>query len=294
VILKWKDKLGANEIVMVGSSMGGYGAILFGAKLGCRVLAFGAETILKLPQSRSLTFLLKKSPVLYPDLKPIILDSDAKITLISGEFDLVDLLGAKNIYGLKNTEVITLRGIGHNTPAYLDKKYGINNIFKTYLFDNKLPEFEEKGTICALEDCVELLDRANTEFLAKQYEMAEDMLNEILEISDDLDIAHYKLGYTLYSLQDFENAVTSLENTIRISPHFVKAYELLGVSLPKLGRYEESYQCHVTAYEYDEKLASAYFNAGLSLEKLKRYDEAESHFRKAVHLPGENTKFKKS
>ncbi|MEH7494535.1 tetratricopeptide repeat protein [Neobacillus niacini] len=293
MILKWKDQLGADEIVTVGSSMGGYGAILFGAKLGCRVLAFGAETILKLPQSRSLTFMPKSLPVLYPDLKPIVLESDASITLISGEFDLVDLIGAKNLYELKNTEVISIRGIGHNTPAFLDSKYGIGDIFKSYLLDDKLPDIEDKGTICGFENAVELLGKANNEFLTKQYELAKNTLNEIIEISNTIDIAYFKLGNTLYLLQDYEGAVKSLENAVRISPHFVKAYEQLGVTLRKLGRFEEAFESHVKAYENDPYLPTAYFNAGLALEKLKRFDEAEAHFRKAVNLAEENPKFKK-
>lgn len=291
-LLKWKERLGAKEIVTIGSSMGGYGAILYGAKLGCRVLSFGAETILRLPGSRSLKNMPPNSPIYYQDLKPLLKNSNAKITLITGEVDQIDLISAKNIYELENTNVITIRGVAHGAPVFLEKKFKIVNIFRDYLLNDSIPNFVERGNLCACGNAVELLTRVNKQIAEKQWEAAKNTLKDILKITNNSDVVFHKLGIVMYQMREIELAMSYQSKAIEISSHFANAHHQLGIALRKLGRYMESYQAHKKSYENDPNFAGAYHHAGLSLEKLGEINEAESAFREAVNLDKNNKNFK--
>ena len=119
---------GASRITMLGSSMGGYGAALYGSMLGegVRVLATGAEVILNLGSSNSENWLKARAATALLDH---MLTTQCRLDLLYGEWfapDLVGALAAKR-YG---ANVRTLKNLEHNIPPYLNKKYGLVNLIR--------------------------------------------------------------------------------------------------------------------------------------------------------------------
>lgn len=292
-ILKLKEKLGASEIVTLGSSMGAYAALLYGAKLNARVLCFGAEVVLGLPESRANIYMPKGAPIYYKDIRSLIKETKIQVTLYAGEADQNDLTAAKHLFGLPNVNGITIRGLAHKTPLFLEKKFGIKEVINKFLLNDPIIDFKERGNLCESGNAVELLKDATNSISNKQWQEAKKLLTEVLSLCPLSDVALHKLGIVLYQLKDFEGAAKCQSDAVEISPHYANAHHQLGICLRKLGKYAESYKAHKNAYEISPDMAGAHHHAGLSLEKLKSFNEAEDEFRKAVKLDSRNVNYTK-
>jgi tetratricopeptide (TPR) repeat protein len=290
-ILKWKKRLNAEEIVTIGSSMGAYACILYGAKLNARVLAFGARVLLGMPGSASFNYVQNGGPVYYKDLLPLVEDSKAQLVLYQGEADANDIFSAKHFYGLPNVDCVTIRGVAHKTPLFLSKKYGIKEVFKRFILNDPILNLDERGNLCESGNAVDLLLEAYDKLAQKLWNEAEPLLKEVINICPKSDVAHHKLGIALYQLGKIEESVKHQAAATEISPHFGNAFHQLGIGLRKLGRVQESYSAHKRAYELTPDSATAFHHAGISLEMLENFHEAEEHFRKAVTLDKKNTNY---
>ena len=127
-ISRCAEQLDCDEIITVGVSMGGYGAILIGSILDTRVLAFSFDTVLRHPLSRSAKRMPKNIMPHYKQLRPIIINSKCKITALCGEMDFSDLLSLSRISDLKNVEAYSVRGVSHGVGRFLYKKYDFSTI----------------------------------------------------------------------------------------------------------------------------------------------------------------------
>ncbi|SPD67960.1 conserved protein of unknown function (plasmid) [Cupriavidus taiwanensis] len=123
------------EIILVGASMGGYGALLYGLlnKHDCpvRVIAFSAETLLLLPNSRS-----SEAPFHVPEDLRDLRDADYShldASILFGEFDLIDSYCALSIVKRPGISLISLTSATHMIPEALNKSIGIVDFFKTFL-----------------------------------------------------------------------------------------------------------------------------------------------------------------
>lgn len=290
-IQKVKEYLGATEIYTIGSSMGGYGSILYGALIGCPVLSFGARVELGIKGSQSYSLAAKGFQFKYKDLRPLVKESNCHITLYQGEADVNDLLAAQQLYPFENVECITIKGVAHATPIFLNNKYGIKEVISRFLFDDPILHFEERGNILTYNNAVDLFFQALNHISNKEWNESIKILKSLLEMDPTMDIAHHKLGICYYQLGEYQKAYEHQLEAVTISPHFANAHHQLGICLRKLGSFEESYHAHKKASELDPKLAAAYHHAGLSLEKLKRFDDAEKEFRKSVELSKNNKKY---
>jgi tetratricopeptide (TPR) repeat protein len=292
-IKKVKEYLGATEVYTIGSSMGGYGSILYGALMDCTALAFGARVELGIKGSQSYTLANRGFNFKYKDLRPLVADSRCHVTIYQGEADVNDLLAANQLYPYKNVECVTIKGVAHATPVFLNNKYGIKEVISRFVEGNPILEFDERGNILTYDNAVEILFAALELMASKNWDTSVKVLNSLLEIDSQFDVAHHKLGIAYYQLRDFNKAFEHQQEAVNISPHFANAQHQLGICLRKLGNYKESYEAHKKAYELDPKLAGAHHHAGLSLEKLHLYEEAENEFRKAVELSKNNKKYLK-
>lgn len=288
-----KSELGAKEIFTVGSSMGAYAAILYGLKLKAHVLAFGPEIVLRLPGSRTLIYMPKESPVYVNDLRPLISSSQQPIIVYAGEADPSDLLAAYHLYGFPNVECVTVRAVAHKTPLFLERKIGISKIIQSFIDGNPVLDFPERGKLSEHARAIELILSATNAMASKQWHSAITGLKEVLQLCPSSDLAHHKLGISLYQLGDYASAADHQTAAIEISPHYANAYHQLGICLRKLGHYFDSYEAHKRAYELEPDMAAAYHHAGLSLEKLERWHEAETAFRKALSLDKGNANYTK-
>jgi pimeloyl-ACP methyl ester carboxylesterase len=115
-------KLGVERILTIGSSMGGYAAILFGCMIGAeRAIALVPQTLLDpgLPQRRpSADVKLQVA-----DLKPIVSETpQTRIDLVVALDDLLDVFHAQRIASFPSVRILGLPDVGHSFGEELNKE----------------------------------------------------------------------------------------------------------------------------------------------------------------------------
>ncbi|ORJ50984.1 hypothetical protein B2M27_07590 [Kluyvera intermedia] len=124
-----------HEVICLGASMGGYGALVYGAlssrKVNTTLILFGTETVLKLPYSKSaenhFEVLDKFNDIRYLDY------SGLDVNMIFGEFDIVDSFCALSMKYDKNFSLYSCACAAHIVPEYLNAQIGIVNFFNEFL-----------------------------------------------------------------------------------------------------------------------------------------------------------------
>ena len=117
-------EIAPRSVMCIGNSMGAYAALLFGTLVNAgHILAIGPETLLKLPGSRSRTYIGNRPDSPFDDLLPCLSRpaADRKIDIIFGESDLLDVHCAQRVVHLDGVQVRSLRGVGHEVPAMLHR-----------------------------------------------------------------------------------------------------------------------------------------------------------------------------
>lgn len=124
-----------SNIITFGGSMGGYGALLYGALLNANCsIGMGAETILGIYLGISRQFIYQHGK---PNLKQIISDSESLFYIFYGERCFYDMLCAQSINSLDNVIIQTVRDKFHPLPAFIDSKYGLNTVINSYFSGEK-------------------------------------------------------------------------------------------------------------------------------------------------------------
>ncbi|WP_137510393.1 accessory Sec system protein Asp2, partial [Escherichia coli] len=121
------------DIYCVGMSMGGYAACLFGAMLNAKVLAFGFDSKLKIPGSRSLKRMKGTFPDKYFDLEHLIAQSNTDVTHLAGECDALDLYSCYRISHLKTVHSSSISGVGHGVPPFIKKFYDLDLFIENWI-----------------------------------------------------------------------------------------------------------------------------------------------------------------
>ena len=110
-----------NEVYCTGMSMGGYGACLYASLLNAKALAFGFDSVLKLPGSRSLKRLKIDTVPELSNLFPILKEKNTDVIHIAGECDALDFYSCCLLSPLPNVKTITITGVGHGVPPFIKK-----------------------------------------------------------------------------------------------------------------------------------------------------------------------------
>ncbi|MEQ1952476.1 alpha/beta hydrolase [Mesorhizobium sp. CN2-181] len=171
-IKKWRKALGIKNTYLVGASMGGYGAVLFGALLNVRVIAFGFDSVLKLPTSQSERLINPSIQPLYPDLRPILAQSRAKVYVYAGEMETMDVVSALHISRLAHVSVQTLRGATHASAKFVHDHADLRLVFSAFLDSKPLPRMHACGKMCSMPSLVDLLHKAHLAHSEKSYELS--------------------------------------------------------------------------------------------------------------------------
>ena len=153
---------------------------------------------------------------------------------------------------------------------------------------------------------------------SKQYDMAEQMAEEMIRMRPDcasgyqnagrvaqkqedysIAVAYYQqalklepdsvrtrndLGLALESLGKPAQAIEYFQQALALKPDYANAHDNLAVLLGRQGRFDESIEHGRQAVQFDPSNATAHKNLAISLEKLGKLDEAVIHYQKSVHI----------
>jgi len=241
------DYLQVEEVFFIGVSMGGYGAVLYGAELGANVLAFGYDTKLKIEGSRSQKRMPKDIPVVYPDLRPLIESSSVKVLQIAGECDALDLMAASHVRDLPNVETITLTGVGHGGAPFIKEHYGLTEFVQAWAEGGKLPEIAEVGDSVGKPALINAIYSTFLAFKDKQWEKVEVEAGKALELDVRHEYSNYMMGVSLLERKLVPRALTSLLISVGSAPHYHGARYRLGRAL-MLSKRHTCAKVHFLAY----------------------------------------------
>jgi len=277
-------KLNTSEIYTIGVSMGGFGATLFGRGLNAKVLAFGIDSLVCIPGSRSLKSMHPSTKIAQPDLKPLLSRSKLDLTLIVGEMDILDLYGAARISSIPGVKTISVRGMDHGGGRYIDKTQGLASFIKCFIEDNPLPTLSEEGNALNYPELIEKLYRAHCLGLEGEWEESLELLTPLVAKHPMSEIAHYSLALTLLKLKKYDEARKHLCFVAAMIPYFVSGRFYLAYCL----RMEKQYLAalHLFLEQLKEKPESAptLFNVGLLHLSLGDQKKALPFIRKAVEV----------
>lgn len=217
-IAKRVGELGAKRIVAIGSSMGGYAAILFGCLIGAeRVVALVPQTLLHqgLPVRTPPTDVTLQ----VPDLKPVIVSApETRIDLLAGWDDLVDVFHAQRVARSPSVRVLGLPE-GHSFAKRLYRA-GDYWPFITELIEGGMPQ------ICKVEAPLELdeLKRIEDTIFAGQradWGTVKAQIAPVAERYPDWAAPNFHLGKALAEMGDLEGAETALARAALVNPRCV-------------------------------------------------------------------------
>lgn len=127
----------------IGSSMGGFGAVLIGSLAGARrVVAFGVELVAGLPGGYSHEGVAPGSR--YSRLDRLI-DPDVRYDIVVGEYSPVDLHGAAQVRHLPNVTVHVVASAGHAVVVDLKAAGQLEAIVAAAQGEGALPLVNEGG-----------------------------------------------------------------------------------------------------------------------------------------------------
>ena len=217
---QWAEALRAEEVFMIGASMGGYGAALFGSLIGAKVMAFGIDTILKLPTSRSGKQMPKDLAVVHPDLVPIIRQHNTPIRLYVGEMDPMDIVGAARLTDLPSVQIETVRGVDHKCARFFLDNIGLYETMTAFIEGKQGPEIRERGNVVKHPQLVAAIHAAHLASTAGKWAEAVKEAKTAIEIDPYSEIAHFMLGKALIKLKKYGQAVRHLSFVAANVPDF--------------------------------------------------------------------------
>lgn len=279
--------LGAVDIILHGVSMGGYAAALFAKLIGCRAMAFGFDTRLRLPHTRSMQ-IAKTVPLVCSDLSKVSSRSSTDILHIAGEVDAMDLKSASHFLDMYGITTLTLRGVGHGGAPFIDQKYGLSEFIQKFSTNTALPEIFEKGRAAKNSVLVDRLVELHVCTKAKDWGKAEVAANLVLEVDPSNETANYWLGTILLASKSAREAIRYLACAVGSAPHFSNAQYRLARAFMEIKDNERA-KFHMQEHAKsspDSVLAQVFLSDLTRVEG--RLDEANTMLLRAFELAPEN------
>jgi len=129
-----------------------------------------------------------------------------------------------------------------------------------------------------------LIFMATTWFQNRHWQNSIVLFKHALDVTNDNDVAHQKLGEALAAQGKTDEAIRHYYEALRIKPDLVAARLNLGVTLREEGKINEAIEHFSMALQAKPDCAEAYYELGIALEKKGNIDGAEEHYIKALRI----------
>jgi len=234
-IKHWRDVLGVEEVLTIGTSMGGYGAIQYGAALNARVLAFATDARLMDKHSQSSRHFIKEGPPSCPDLCELLAKTPTDVTLFAGERDAVDLHSASQFNRIDCVRAISLIGSDHILPTYLSRQARLVPLLRSFVAGNGIPHQPDAGDALTCHGYVENAFAAFDATQEQDWTRCEAAARSALEAYPHGEAANLLLGRALLQQDRVEDALMRLAVCSASQPDDIEAKTLLALALRRVG-----------------------------------------------------------
>lgn len=281
MIVRGIQSTGATRVITLGMSMGGYGAILFGCRLG-------AEHAVALYPQTFLDPVFKYSPPVgvplqAADLRPVVAAApDTPILLVSPEHDLDDAFYAAWLSSLPSVDIIHAPGMQHAFLGHLKARGELDGFMRDLLAGTR-PAWCNEHRVTNDE----LADEVITTVLALRRGHLEDAaagFSRVVSIAPDWLIMWTEYALVLRSLRRLDEAADAVRQGLELkpSPRLWAEYSRV---LQLQERYDEAAEAALEAIRLAPKWSDAYKEYGMSVLQLPdRAREAEIPLRVALSL----------
>ncbi|OIQ32488.1 MAG: hypothetical protein BM562_04240 [Alphaproteobacteria bacterium MedPE-SWcel] len=264
VFRSWAEVLGVRKICCVGTSMGGWGAMRYGAALGARVLAFSSDVVFCDEASRSRAYFTGPHPVACADLREVLNESEAQVTFVIGERDPIDLYAASLLTECAGVEVISLVGCGHFVPPHLSREGRLGPLLRSFIAGAALPVAPDRGNLAHNKSYTEAIYAAQKAVVCGEWQRVAEHAEAALEHARHGEAAEVLLGRARIKLGDYAGAVGPLTSAaISDPPTDPEARVLLATAWRRAGALERSAQLSMRILTQNPGNARAHYNLAL-------------------------------
>ncbi|MFJ4353851.1 tetratricopeptide repeat protein [Pseudomonas sp. NPDC089428] len=228
------------EVIFLGPSMGGYGAMLYGAILSnelhdvkTRCLSFGGEFLLYGRETRSGSMGKKEQHKGYADIRPLLKQSNLSVTQVYGDTDLTDIFQASKTHDIENIKRYALRGGPHAVSTFIGQRFDLMGLIQRFGETGELPNLPWSNEFDHPEFGKELF-LGHLALLDRDSKLASNHLQAACNMSPDNAIARHKLGIAQFDLGLYESALNNQNQAIQLSPKMDNAYFSRGLIFLKL------------------------------------------------------------
>lgn len=278
----WADALGATEIITIGSSMGGYGALLHGLALDARICAFGAETVLGLPYSRSQKMMPQGCAHVVPDLTGQMASHGQPIMMILGEEDPTDVYCASLVSAFPHVQTLSFQATDHAVARYLLNKGVLEDILRHVIRGSALPDMPACGRSPFMPEFAALQHRAYHQFAESDFSVAVETFRQALLLNPLSGYCLKMLGNGLIKLGQNEQALDVAFKLAALFPDNDEAEFHVARGLRMCGYAAQAENLLLRMTERHPGFSKAYYDLGLIYLAAKQPDKARDHFAKAL------------
>ena len=118
----------------------------------------------------------------------------------------------------------------------------------------------------------------------KNFDRAIQLLNQAILIQPDHAQSHNNLGVVFKELGEIQKAMSCYEKAINIQPNYADAHNNLGVVFRELGEVQKAISCYQKAISIQPDYADAHYNLGNVLDKLNKHQEAIICYEKVIQI----------
>ena len=254
------ETLGVKRAATMGSSMGGYAAILFGCLLKAdAALAFSPQTLLDpmFPLSPA-----RHLPCVAPDLNHFVGNAGNTITIdvVCSENDVVDFFNAARLSGQNINKYI----IPESTHEIVNSLYKHGNFLAviTEWFKRERPAVFMSSSRFSDLTGLKKLESAVLSFHRGSFLEATRFFQDLVLQNPGWPGIHFFYGQTLLKTSKFGEAADTFRNTIALHPKWFEPYRFLGRALWNLNDREGAVNNTLIALELNPDWAEAWFDLG--------------------------------
>lgn len=212
------QELGFSSVTLIGSSMGGYLSLVYASlsdiKISMDAIIMGTETELFLPYSKSIespfSALKDYSNIKFKNY------NNRPITMIFGEFDLVDSYCALSMKIHSNFTILSHVSSGHVLPEVIDSTIGISDFFND-IINNKARCFIGMGNMS------NFLSPSDIEPLIKEQQFSKlyiECLEACLRKYPAFGFGWNRLGVYLHNNGDLIKAREAIKKSLLINMNY--------------------------------------------------------------------------
>tara|TARA_B100000586_G_scaffold220932_1_gene167968 strand:- start:44 stop:1693 length:1650 start_codon:yes stop_codon:yes gene_type:complete len=119
----------------------------------------------------------------------------------------------------------------------------------------------------------------------RNFDRAKQLFNKTIQIDPNHAQAYNNLGAIAFQkLKKNQEAISYYEKAIQINPNFAQAYNNLGVVFQELKKNQEAVSCYEKAIQIDPNYAEAHNSLGITFQQLKKNQEAVSCYEKSIQI----------